>query len=93
MKEGEIRKELLKIKEINFFEHMGVATAKGELVKKVCGWNDLRAGQVLTGKIDKIISGSSGQFKVKVQIGERVTGLVDFYNTSDTPKAGAGIPK
>jgi hypothetical protein len=60
MKEGEIRKESLKIKEINFFEQMGVVTAKGELVKKVCGWNDLRAGQVLTGKIDKIISGSAG---------------------------------
>jgi len=60
MKEGDIRKEPLKIKEINFFEQMGVVTAKGELVKKVCGWNDLRAGQVLTGKIDKIISGTAG---------------------------------
>lgn len=80
------------MKEINYFEHMAIVTAKGELVKRVTGWNDLRAGQLLTGKIEKILVGSNGQYKMKVSVNDKMIGLVDFYNTSDTPKAGA-VPK
>lgn len=61
-------------------------------MKKVSGWNDLRAGQSLSGKVEKVLLGVNGQYKLKVSVGEKIVGLVDFYNTADMPKTGP-VPK
>jgi ribosomal protein S1 len=46
----------------------------------------------LTAKIEKIILGSNNQYKLKMSVNDKMIGLVDFFNTSDNPKAGP-VPK
>ncbi|EAR99985.1 S1 RNA-binding domain protein (macronuclear) [Tetrahymena thermophila SB210] len=92
LKEGQTYTDAIKIKEINYFEQIPIITAKGELVKRVTNWNDLRPGMQLSAKIDKIIQGANNQYKLKVAVNDKMIGLVDFYNTADIPKAGP-VPK
>ncbi|EGR29983.1 programmed cell death 11, putative [Ichthyophthirius multifiliis] len=86
-KEGQNYTKALKLKEINYFEHFPIFTAKEEFVKNVKNWTDLRPGMVLNVKVEKIIQGHQNQYKVKVEINENIKGIIDYLNTQDHPQS------
>ena len=78
------------IKEINFLEGYPIFTAKIAAIKgKETLWGDLSAGQIIRGKISKILSiRVKGQTvsKIDVKISEYVHGTIDHLNFSDVPR-------